>query len=226
MEFFRAISPKRLKLSPKQLFRSKKDRSMVSRSDPSSFSSGAASDESASNRKPGSGHGAGGSGTPTSVLPEISGDWSDILGDVYLEMVQAFKLIDKDNDGFISRDELQALLSRLGPQPASQKEVATMLSEVDSDGEGPISVESLVTRISSALDPAGADELKEAFEFFDTDHDGKITAEELLRVYTVIGDDGCTLEDCRRMITEVDKKGDGFVCFEDFTRMMERQKCS
>uniref|UniRef100_A0A2P2K415 Uncharacterized protein MANES_09G009100 n=1 Tax=Rhizophora mucronata TaxID=61149 RepID=A0A2P2K415_RHIMU len=230
MELFKIVSPKRLNLGSKRLFRSKKERSAVSRSDPSSFSSGVTSssfcDASVSNGKPGSGDGAGGLGTPTSVLPEISGDWSDILGDMYTELVQAFKLIDKDKDGFVSRGELEAFLSRLGPERPSGKEVATMLSEVDQDGEGSISVEALMSRIGSAWEPAGADELKEAFDFFDADRDGKITADELLQVFTALGDDRCTLEDCRRMAAEVSGNGDGFVCFEDFVRMMEPQSRS
>jgi len=70
----------------------------------------------------------------------------------------------------------------------------------------------------SGSDP---EELKEAFAVFDTDRDGRISAEELLRVFRAIGDERCTLEECRRMIEGVDRNGDGFVCFEDFSRMME-----
>ncbi|KAL7188005.1 hypothetical protein ACSBR1_037946 [Camellia fascicularis] len=66
--------------------------------------------------------------------------------------------------------------------------------------------------------------LREAFDFFDSDHDGWITAEELHAVFAAIGDEQCTLEDCRRMISGVDKNMDGFVCFRDFARMMERQR--
>lgn len=73
----------------------------------------------------------------------------------------------------------------------------------------------------SGSDP---DELVEAFAVFDTDRDGRISAEELLRVFQAIGDELCTLEECRRMIESVDRNGDGFVCFEDFSRMMELQQ--
>ncbi|OAY40271.1 probable calcium-binding protein CML36 [Manihot esculenta] len=227
-QFIKIINPKRLNLTPKRLFRSKKDRSIVCRSDPSSYSYGATSSSSSdsfvSNHKGGSRDGVVDVGTPTSVLPEISSDWSDISCDIYSELVQAFKLIDRDNDGIVSRTELEALLSRLGAQPPSQEEVESMLSEVDHDGDGCISVEALINRIGSACEPAADEEMRVAFEFFDMDQDGKITAEELLGVYKAIGDEKCTLDDCRRMIAEVDKNGDGFVCFEDFSRMMELQR--
>lgn len=210
-------------LSPKRLFRSKKDRSSVSRSEPPSFGSGTDSSSSSSSdsiHKPGAG--AGGITTPTSVLPEKSGDWSDFSAD--LDMAQAFKLIDRDNDGVVSRKELEALLCRLGNDPPSQEEVTLMLSEVDRDGNGSITLEALLNQVGPVSGPPADSELRDAFEVFDTDNDGKISAEELLRVFTAIGDERCTLEECRRMIDGVDKDGDGFVCFEEFVHMMELQR--
>lgn len=217
------INPKNLKLSPKRLFRSKKEHSAVSRSDPSSFGSGSSSSSSE-----GSTHKAvtAGSQTPTSVLPDVSGDWSDVTVDVRWELAQAFRLIDRDNDGVVTREELEAVLTRLGARPPSPEEVAMMLSEVDGDDRGCISVEAIMNRVGSDGSGSGPDpeeELREAFEVFDTDRDGRISAEELLRVFKAIGDERCTLEECRRMIEGVDRNGDGFVCFEDFSRMMELQ---
>ncbi|CBI30075.3 unnamed protein product, partial [Vitis vinifera] len=169
------------KINPKQLFRSKKSRS-VTRTDPSSFSSGTSS--------------------------STSSDSSTNLK--------------TDGDGKITKRELEALLSRVGVEPPSEEEIMMMLSEVDRDGDGCISLEEFGA-ISSAFGPACDTELRDAFCFFDTDRDGKITAEELNQVFAAIGDDRCTLEDCQRMIAGVDKNGDGFVCFEDFSRMMEQQ---
>ncbi|KAG5252747.1 hypothetical protein OIU76_021390 [Salix suchowensis] len=210
------------KLSPKRLFGSKKDRSIVSRSEPSSFSSASvssSSDASVSNVKPDSSAANAGLRTPTSVLPQISCDWSDMSTDFYFGLTQAFKVIDKDNDGLVSRNELEALLTRLGAEPPSTEEMTVMLGEVDH-----ISVEALASRLGSSCEPAGDDELRDAFVFFDSDRDGKITAEELLNVYKAFGDEKCTLEDCKGMIAVVDTNGEGFVCFEDFCRMMELQR--
>lgn len=50
--------------------------------------------------------------------------------------------------------------------------------------------------------------------------DGKISPEELYAGFVALGDQWCTLEECRRMIEGVDKNKDGFVCFQDFSRMM------
>ncbi|KAI7997973.1 putative calcium-binding protein CML36 [Camellia lanceoleosa] len=216
------------KFTPKQLFRLKKTRS-VTRADPASYSYGSSSSDSTDSSSIHKPHLR--KSTPTSVLrsrsaeiSEISADLSDISSDVYSDVVQAFKMIDKDGDGKITRKQLGALLSRVGTEPASEEELTMMLSEIDRDGDGCITLEEF-SAIGSAFGPAQCDsELRDAFDFFDADHDGRITAEELQSVFAAIGDDSCTVEDCRRMISGVNKNGDGFVCFEDFTRMMGLQR--
>lgn len=218
---------KLLKNIPNKLFKYKKSRS-ISRSEDPSFGSGTTSSsfDSESHRgfkKP------NGLATPTSVLPtlsnEISADeWSEISAEVYAELVQAFHVIDTDGDGKIRKEELEAILSRVGTEPPSKEELTLLLDEVDRDGDGCISLEEFGA-ISSAFGPPSCDgELRDVFDFFDADHDGKITAEELFNVFRTIGDGRCTLDDCRRMIRGVDKNGDGFVCFEDFCLMMEQQR--
>ncbi|KAE8701657.1 N-alpha-acetyltransferase 38, NatC auxiliary subunit-like [Hibiscus syriacus] len=220
------------KLSPKRLFRSnKKDRSVISKFDPSSSSSGSGTLSSSSSESIFSTHqgrqypstATAGFATPTSVLPQISGDRSDFSAKFYQELCQAFKMIHKDNDGVIKRSELEALLSKVARQPPSREEVSFMLSEVDGEGDGYISLETLMGLACG--EPAGERERRETFDIFDTDHDGRITAEELMAFYRdKIGDKRCTLEDCQRMIARVDENAYGFVCFEDFSRMMELQR--
>ncbi|KAL2320692.1 hypothetical protein Fmac_029661 [Flemingia macrophylla] len=175
-------------LSPKRLFRSKKNKQL---SHPLSFGSGSSSSD-GSTHKP---------QTPTTVLP-----------DHRFHLAQAFRLIDRDNDGLLTRHDLEALLTRLGAP-----DVSAMLADVAADA---ISVDSLADRLLDS--PSHPDDLKEVFQVFDTDRDGRISAEELLRVFHAIGDDRCTLDDCRRMIEGVDSNGDGFVCFQDFSLMMDR----
>jgi calcium-binding protein CML len=207
-------------MNPKKLFRSKKSRSSISRSDPTSFgsvgSSSSDSCESSSSHHHHRHKSDGGKRTPTSVLAPDT--------DIQLELVQALKMTDKEGNGKITRKQLEAVLSRVGAEPPSEEELTMMLNEVDREGDGSISIEEFGA-ISSAFGPPACDsELRDAFEFFDTDHDGKITAEELHAVFSAIGDERCTLDDCRRMISGVDKNGDGFVCFEDFSLMMEQQQ--
>ncbi|KAL8489410.1 hypothetical protein ACS0TY_024868 [Phlomoides rotata] len=213
---------------PGKLFRSKKSRS-VSRSeaDPLSFSSQTTSSSASSDdgafKKP------TGVSTPTSVLPSSSAEisteeWSQIPSAVYFELKQAFAMIDRDGDGKIKKEELEALLCRLAAVPPNQEELQQMLSEVDRDGDGCITLEEFHAIGSAFAPPTCNSEMRDTFDFFDSDRDGKITAEELFNVFKTIGDAQCTLEDCQRMIGGVDRNGDGFVGFEDFSLMMEQQQ--
>ncbi|GAA0152133.1 calmodulin-related [Lithospermum erythrorhizon] len=205
---------KYIKALQKKLKKLNKTRS-ISRSNDPSFSSTTSSDSSELSHKP------SGSRTPTSVLPnEI--EWVENY--ITNNFVQAFQMMDQDGDGKIKKDELQILLSKVSGQTLTENEIKSMLTEVDQDGDGCISLEELKI-IGSALEPPTCDnELRETFDFFDEDHNGKISAEELYNVLkTIVGEGGCSLDECRKMIKGVDRNGDGFVCFEDFCRMMDQQ---
>ncbi|TVU00982.1 hypothetical protein EJB05_53579, partial [Eragrostis curvula] len=105
----------------------------------------------------------------------------------------------------ISRRELEAVLRRLGHGEPSDDEI-----------------EAVAAIAAEPPAPGAEDDLMEAFRVFDADGDGRITAEELRAVMeAILGDgEGCSLDDCRRMIGGVDADGDGFVGFKDFARMM------
>lgn len=170
--------------------------------------------------------------TPRSVLPPPAGKNPSSSGsdDLWLlspassSVSDLFAVFDRDGDGKITPHDVEAVLRRLGgTDPPTEEEVASMVAEVDRDGDGCISMEEFGA-IGTAFGPAAGTELREAFAIFDADGDGKISAEELLGVFITLGDEGCTLEDCRRMIGGVDTDGDGFVCFKDFVRMMDGQR--
>jgi calcium-binding protein CML len=102
---------------------------------------------------------------------------------------------------------------------SSEAELAEMLADAAGSGGAAVLLEEIVAAAEAQAPDEG--ELKEAFAVFDADGDGRISAEELMAVLASLGDDDrCSVEDCRRMIGGVDADGDGFVCFDDFTRMM------
>ena len=104
----------------------------------------------------------------------------------------------------IPRRELEAVLRRLGHGEPSDDEL-----------------DAVAAMAAQPPAPGGEDDLMEAFRVFDADGDGRITAEELRAVMeAILGAEGCSLDDCRRMIGGVDADGDGFVGFQDFARMM------
>ncbi|RLM70274.1 putative calcium-binding protein CML36 [Panicum miliaceum] len=112
----------------------------------------------------------------------------------------------------LTREDLETALRRL---VSSEEELAEMLADEAWSGV-------LLEEIAAEAQAAAADEgeLRDAFAVFDVDGDGRISAEELLAVLASLGDERCSVEDCRRMIGGVDVDGDGFVCFNEFARMM------
>jgi len=49
-----------------------------------------------------------------------------------------FRVFDKNNDGFITADELQHVMTNLG-EKLSEEEIADMIKEADLDGDGKVS---------------------------------------------------------------------------------------
>ncbi|CAN6485927.1 unnamed protein product [Victoria cruziana] len=167
-----------------------------------------------------------GTPSPKSVLPGFcrcpskeSGEWPDRPSkELHCDFGEVFRILDKDGDGKIMRRELEEVLPRLDSALLTEEEVASMVSLADADGDGCVTME----EFCALSGPAGESELVGAFRAFDTDGDGRISADELHCMLVALGDGGCTVDDCRGIIQSVDSDGDGFVGFEDFERMMRR----
>lgn len=135
------------------------------------------------------------------------------------ELEQVFKKFDVNGDGKICSSELGSIMGSLG-QPATQEELQNMIKEVDADGDGYIDLDEFIELNTKGVDSDEVlENLKDAFSVYDIDGNGSITAEELHEVLKSLGDD-CSLADCRKMITGVDKNGDGMISFDEFKVMM------
>ncbi|KAL3874254.1 hypothetical protein ACJMK2_037294 [Sinanodonta woodiana] len=64
------------------------------------------------------------------------------------ELREAFKIFDKDNDGFISNSELRHWLTTLG-EKLTDEEVEEMIKETDTDGDGLINYEEFVEVVTA-----------------------------------------------------------------------------
>ncbi|XP_009595960.1 calcium-binding allergen Ole e 8-like [Nicotiana tomentosiformis] len=135
------------------------------------------------------------------------------------EVKKVFARFDANGDGMISGDELSGVLKALGSD-TSPDEVERMMAEIDTDRDGCINLQEFADFCKSddSVD-GGAKELKEAFDLYDQDHNGLISAAELHQILNRLGQN-CTVQDCTRMITSVDADGDGNVSFEEFKQMM------
>ncbi|XP_065889841.1 calmodulin-like isoform X2 [Dysidea avara] len=65
------------------------------------------------------------------------------------DIVDAFRVFDKDANGFISAAELRHVMMNLGDQKLTEEEVEEMIREADVDGDGQINFEDFVARMCS-----------------------------------------------------------------------------
>lgn len=66
------------------------------------------------------------------------------------------------------------------------------------------------------------EEVKEAFEVFDRNHDGFIDATELCSFLCTFGFSQISEDDCRDMIRAFDNNGDNLVDLREFTKLVEK----
>ncbi|XP_006643684.1 probable calcium-binding protein CML16 [Oryza brachyantha] len=141
------------------------------------------------------------------------------------EIERVFTRFDADGDGRISPSELAAVTRAIAPpssESAAGREVAAMMSELDTDRDGFVDLGEFAAFHGRGRGDAEQEaELRAAFDVYDVDGDGRITAAELGKVLGRIGE-GCSTEECERMIASVDVDGDGCVGFEEFKKMMCR----
>ncbi|XP_051222822.1 probable calcium-binding protein CML16 [Lolium perenne] len=137
------------------------------------------------------------------------------------EIKKVFSRFDADGDGRISPSELAAVSHAITPPPsesAGGREVGAMMEELDADRDGYVDLGEFTAfhgRGGHDLDA----ELRDAFDVYDINGDGRISVAELSKVLGRIGE-GCTIEECERMVASVDVDGDGCVGFEEFKKMM------
>jgi len=135
------------------------------------------------------------------------------------ECKEAFALFDKDGDGSITAIELGTVMRSMGQNP-TQKELQDMINEVDADGNGDIDFPEFLTMMARKMKEEDSEEdIKVAFEVFDSNKDGFISASELRDVMLSLGEK-LTDREVTQMIHDADSDKDGKINYKDFLKMM------
>ncbi|XP_077617615.1 calcium-binding protein 7 [Crocuta crocuta] len=108
----------------------------------------------------------------------------DIPEDELEEIREAFKVFDRDGNGFISKQELGTAMRSLGYMP-NEVELEVIIQRLDMDGDGQVDFEEFVTLLGPKLSTSGIPE-----KFHGTDFDTvfwkcdmqKLTVDELKRL--------------------------------------------
>uniref|UniRef100_A0A0E0PRU2 non-specific serine/threonine protein kinase n=1 Tax=Oryza rufipogon TaxID=4529 RepID=A0A0E0PRU2_ORYRU len=131
---------------------------------------------------------------------------------------EMFKSLDTDNSGTITLEELRAGLPKLGTK-ISESELRQLMEAADVDGNGSIDYVEFISATMHMNRLEKEDHIYKAFEYFDKDHSGFITVDELEEALTKydMGDEATIKE----IIAEVDTDHDGRINYQEFVAMMK-----
>ena len=134
------------------------------------------------------------------------------------ELEKAFKTIDINGDSKLSKQELY---NQLKNNPETWKELKEIFTVIDADKNNYITYEEFV---SGCIDKKAAltdQNLLLAFRLFDSDHNGKISLEEIRQV--LLGGEINQNSELviMNIVKSIDSDNDGFISFEEFAKMMK-----
>ena len=142
------------------------------------------------------------------------------------DVVNACKLfnqIDVNDDGKINKDELYKGLKTRLRMKNLKKEVDIIFKNIDMDGNGYIEYEEFVRAAVNKEFFVSDEVIYFAFKFFDKDNSGTITFDEIKEIFldSMIKK---SKEDIslKKIISEVDKNGDGVISYEEFALVMKK----
>ncbi|KAL5781080.1 hypothetical protein ACOSP7_006109 [Xanthoceras sorbifolium] len=133
---------------------------------------------------------------------------------------QAFYMMDKDNNGGLTFEELKEGLLMIGHK-MSDPDVQMLMDAADFDGNGTLDCEEFVT-MSVHLKRIGNDDiLQQAFEYFDKNKTGYIEFDELREALLDEISGPNNEQIIQEIIFDVDLDKDGRICFQEFKAMMK-----
>eukprot|EP01069_Polyplicarium_translucidae_P003475 Polyplicarium_translucidae@DN231_c0_g1_i2.p1 len=143
------------------------------------------------------------------------------------QLTEIFRKLDKNGDGQLDRTELKEgykLLMKLKgidiskvDEETVEAEVEQVLQTVDFDQNGYLEYSEFVTVAMDRKTLMSRERLRRAFNVFDTDGSGKISSDELLRIFEAYDIERA---ECETIIREIDRDGDGEVDFDEFVTML------
>ena len=98
------------------------------------------------------------------------------------DFIKVFKSIDINNDGKLSYQELYNGLEKAFGKDIKNIEMKKFIKEIDCNSDGVISYQEFLSAAINKNKLLNEQNLKHAFEFFDTDNDKKLSVEEIKKV--------------------------------------------
>lgn len=131
---------------------------------------------------------------------------------------EMFKMLDTDNSGQITLEELKTGLQRVGAN-LKESEIATLMEAADIDNSGSIDYGEFLAATLHLNKVEREDNLFAAFSYFDKDGSGYITQDELQKACEEFGIGDAHLDD---IIRDIDQDNDGRIDYNEFVTMMQK----
>ncbi|CAG9320051.1 unnamed protein product [Blepharisma stoltei] len=135
------------------------------------------------------------------------------------QLEEVFRNIDKNGDGKISIEELEAgiLKVKLG----ASLDAKEIMERCDIDKNGFIDFSEFITAATDWERTLSISKLEKAFKAYDIDGSGSISASELQAFLSA--DPSINLEECQKILSEADINGDGVIDFTEFISIMRNK---
>ncbi|KAL1201416.1 Calcium-dependent protein kinase 1 [Cardamine amara subsp. amara] len=131
---------------------------------------------------------------------------------------EMFNMIDADNSGQITFEELKAGLKRVGAN-LKESEILDLMQAADVDNSGTIDYKEFIAATLHLNKIEREDHLFAAFTYFDKDGSGYITPDELQQACEEFGVEDVRIEE---MMCDVDQDNDGKIDYNEFVAMMQK----
>ena len=140
-----------------------------------------------------------------------------------LQFKLRFEKADRDKDGLISYQELKTLIESF-KYPCSDAELQDYVNEVDINENGEVNVDAfldIISIIQNGIEEKNnsKNEIIEAFKIFDKNNTGLLTPKNVFDIFKQI-DQTIQEEEVLQMFKECDLDRDGYLNYEEFSRMV------
>ncbi len=139
----------------------------------------------------------------------------DIPQEKLAEYKEAFDMFDRNKKGTLSIGDITKIMKNFG-YPMTKEEARSMISNVDSSGDGEVDFDEFVMLMEKQIHNLGEDPVLLAFRDFDKNDDGKITNHEFKYILTHVGENIFTEEEVNNLFKECGLKEDDEIEYEDF----------
>ena len=146
-----------------------------------------------------------------------------------LEYKDVFALFDVDGDGRIDVQEIKEVMHAIG-KDATSEEVLHMMEFVDDDGSGELDFDEFVNLMERSVNKENRKVLKEnnvlsrdwrtAFDIFDADRDGLLSADDLVNSLKSFGKI-LSKSEAQDMINDIDVNNNGHITLNEFIEKLE-----